>query len=136
MDEITESNFTGGFVASVRADGDVTVHEAGALAIVAGGDATLKEAGAALCVVGGDVAMTQAGAGNMFVGGSAEMHEAGVGQMVAMEATLTDSRVGVLIGGKVTLERSEVMLSTAQAAALGAAAGVVFFLLSRLTRRG
>lgn len=136
MDETTESTFMGGFVASVRADGDVVVREAGALAIVAGGNATLKEAGAGMCVVGGDATMTQSGAGNMFVGGSAEMHEAGVGQMMAMEATLTDSRVGVLIGGKVTLERSEVMLSTAQAAALGAAAGAVFFLLSRFARHG
>jgi hypothetical protein len=136
MDETTESNFTGGFAASIRADGDVVVREGGALAIVAGGDATLKEAGAGLCVVGGDASMAQAGAGSLFVGGSVEMHEAGIGQMMAMEATVADSRVGLLIGGKVTLERSEVMLGTAQAAALGAAAGALFFLLSRLVRRG
>lgn len=136
MDETTSREFSGGLVASIRADGDVVVREAGALAIVAGGSATIREGGAGLCVIGGDVTMSEAGAGNMIVGGSAELSEAGVGQLVALEAHVRDSRVGVLIGGSVTMENTEVMLTTAQAAALGAAAGGVLFLLSRLLRRG
>jgi hypothetical protein len=79
--------------------------------------------------------MSEAGAGNMIVGGNAELSEAGVGQLVALEAHVRDSRVGLLVGGSVTMESSEVMFTTAQAAALGVAAGGVLFVLSRLFRR-
>lgn len=135
MDETTEREFAGGFAASIRADGDLTVREAGALAMVAGGNAMFKEGGAGFCVIGGDLQMAEAGAGNMLIGGSADLSGVGVGQMATMEAHVADSKVGVLIGGKVTLERSEVMLNTPQAIGLGAAAGAVFFLLARLFGR-
>ena len=135
MDESTTKDFSGGFAASVQTESNVDVREAGALAIVAGGDATITQGGAGICVIGGDVTMNQAGVGKMLAGGRVEVTEGGVGQLLALEAEVTDSRVVMVIGGKVTLERSEVMLTTAQAAALGAAAGAVLFLLSRLFRR-
>ena len=135
MTETTGKEFVGGFAASIRAEGDLTVREAGALAIVAGGNALLKEGGAGFCVVGGDLQMAEAGAGNMLIGGNADLSDVGVGQMAAMEAHVSDSRIGVLIGGKVTMERSEVMLTTPQAIGLGAAVGAVFFLLSKLFGR-
>jgi len=130
-----ESTFTQSGAAVVRADGDLVVQEAGALAMVAGGDATITQGGAAFMAVGGNVAMEQAGAMYLFVGGSVELSEARVGQMVALEASVTDGKVGVLIGGKVSLEHSQVMVGTAQAAAAGVAVGGVLFLLSRLFRR-
>ena len=64
-----------------------------------------------------------------------ELNEGGVGQMVALEAAVSGSRVGLLIGGKVTMEDSRVMVTTAQAAAFGAVAGFVLFLLCRLPGR-
>jgi hypothetical protein len=79
--------------------------------------------------------MDQAGAGNMLVGGSAQITNTNIAQLVTAEASLSDSRVGMLIGGKVSMERSEIMLTTTQAAVLGVAAGGVFFLLSRLFQR-
>jgi hypothetical protein len=135
MPEETQTEFSGGFAPFIRADGDVTVREAGAMAIVAGGNADIKEGGAGLCVVGGDLSISQGGAGNMIVGGSAELSEAAVGQMAALNASATDSRIGVLVAGQATLERSEILLSTEQAIGFGVAAGLVFFLLSKLFGR-
>ena len=80
--------------------------------------------------------MAEAGAGNMLIGGNADLSGVGVGQMAAVAAHVADSRVGLLLSGKVTMERSEVMLTTPQAIGLGAAAGVVFFLLTKLFSRG
>lgn len=130
-----ESTFTQCCAVTVRADGDLTVREAGALAVVAGGDATMTQAGSGFLVAGGDVALEQAGVGNMFVGGSAELHDCRIGQMVTAKAEVSGGKIGLLIGAKVAAEDSQVMLATPQAAALGAAAGGVLFLLLSIFRR-
>jgi len=135
MDENTEKEFSSGFVPFLQADGDITIHEAGAIAAVVGGNANIKEGGAGLCVVGGDVSITQGGTGNLLVGGSAELNQASVGQMAALEATVTDSRVGVLLAARADLERSEVLVTAREAAIFGGVAGIVLFLLTRLFRR-
>lgn len=135
MAESTDKEFVGGFVPFIRAEGDVKLREGGTLAIVAGGNAEIEEGGAGMCVVGGNLSISQGGVGNVIVGGSAELSEAGVGQMAAVDASVTDSRVGVLVAGRATLERSEILLSTEQAIGFGVAAGVVFFLLSKLFGR-
>ncbi len=135
MDEKGNDEFSSGFAPFVRADGDMTLREGGSIAIVAGGNADISEGGAGFLVAGGDVNLSYGGAGTLIVGGSAELSEASVGQMVAMEASVTDGRVGLLVAGRANLERSEVMATTQQAAALGAGMGLVLFLLSRLFRR-
>ena len=136
MSEGTEQQFVGGFAPMVRADGDLTLREAGSLAIIAGGNAEITEGGAGICVVGGNLSIHEGGTGNLIVGGNAELNQAAVGQMAAIEASVTDGRVGVLLAGKANLERSEVMVTTQQAVGFGVAAGVVFFLLSKLFGRG
>ncbi len=140
MDEHTENEhadkeYVGGFVPFLQAEGDITLREAGSLAIVAGGNAEITEGGAGFCVVGGDVTINQGGAGNMIVGGSVELSEGAVGQMATMEANVTDSRVGFLLAANANLERSEVMLTTQQAVGLGVAAGLVLFILGKLFKR-
>ena len=137
MDEHSEmeNEYVGGFVPIMKAEGDATIREAGAIAVVAGGNANIKEGGAGFCIVGGDVTINQGGTGNLIVGGSAELHEAAVGQMAALEVSVTDGRVGVLLAAKANLEGSEIMLSTPQAVGIGAAAGVVLFFLGRLFGR-
>jgi hypothetical protein len=136
MDDSTTSEFAEGFVPMVRAAGDVSIREAGALAIVAGGNASLNEAGAGALVAGGDVTMNQAGSGNMFVGGSVEMSDSAIGQLFTVEATAADSRIGVMLAGRATIENSEIVLGTQQAIGFGVAAGATLFLLGRLLRRG
>ena len=135
MDE-QPTQIADGFVPMVKAEGDVSLRDAGALAVVAGGNASLSEAGAGVFVAGGDVTMRQAGAGNMLVGGSAEMSDAAVGSMLVGEASLDGSRVGVLVTARANLTDSTVILGTPQAVGLGVAAGVTLFVLGRLLRRG
>jgi len=135
MTEGTDKEFVGGFVPLIRADGDMTFREGGVIAMAVGGNVDIKEGGAGVCVVGGDLSIAEGGTGNLIVGGNAELSQAGVGQLAAVDATVTDSRVGVLLAGRVTLERSEIMLSTEQAVGFGVAVGVVFFLLAKLFGR-
>ena len=136
MSEGADKEYGGGFVPLVRADGDVTLREAAALGVVAGGNADFKEGGAGLFVAGGDLHMHQSGSGNLIVGGNAELSQSGCGQLVAFEANVTDGKVGVLLAGKANLQQSEIVATTQQAVGFGVAAGVVFFLLSKLFRRG
>ncbi|MCP4304093.1 MAG: hypothetical protein GY926_13690 [bacterium] len=135
MDESTTNEFAEGFVPVVRADGDVSIREAGALAIVAGGNVSLNEAGTGALVVGGDVTMNQAGSGNMVAGGSVEMNDSAVGQMFTLEATVAESRIGLLVAPIANVENSEIVIGPQQAIALGVAAGSTLFLLGRLFRR-
>jgi len=135
MDENVEKEFRTGFVPFLQAGGDITIHEAGAIAAVVGGNASIKEGGAGLCLVGGDLSITQGGIGNLLVGGSAEINQASVGQMAALDVNVTDSRVGVLLAANADLERSEVLVTAREAAILGGLAGIVLFLLSRLFKR-
>lgn len=136
MDEKAETNVVNGFVPMVKAEGHVSIREAGAGAVVAGGNVTMREAGTAMFIAGGDLTMSEAGAGTMMIGGNAELSEAGVGNMLVGEATLDGSRVGVLLTAKAELHDSTVVLNTPQAVGLGVAAGVTMYLLGRLLRRG
>ena len=135
MDEQTEKDYIGGFVPVVRAEGNMSLRQGGSIALVAGGDVDITEGGAGFCVVGGSVNITQGGSGSMVVGGHADLSEASVGQMAAIQASVTDGKVGLLLAGNATLERSEVMVTTQQAAVFGVAAGVVCFLMSKLFGR-
>jgi hypothetical protein len=135
MSESTDKEFAGGFVPVIRADGNATLREGGAIALVAGGDVDIKEGGAGCCLAGGNVSISQGGVGNLIVGGNAEVSDGAVGQMATMQASVTDSKVGLLLAGSANLERSEVLATTQQAAVFGVVAGVVCFLLSKLFGR-
>ena len=135
MDE-QPTQIADGFVPMVRAEGDVSLRDAGALAVVAGGNATLSEAGAGVFVAGGDVTMSEAGAGNMLVGGNAELSGAAVGSMLVGEASVDGSRIGVLVTARANMTDSIVIVGTPQAVMLGVAAGATLFVLGRLLRRG
>jgi hypothetical protein len=130
--EIEES-----FVPVGRAAGDLTMREAGALAVIAGGDASLEEAGAGMLIAGGSATLDQAGGGTIVAGGDVSISDGAVGNLIAWGgATLEGSRVGVLLTPTATLNDSEVVVGTGQAFAIGAGAGLVLFVLGRLLRRG
>lgn len=135
MDDGTASELAQGFVPMIRAEGDVSLREAGALVVVAGGNASINEGGAGSLIAGGDVTLSQAGSGSMLVVGNAELRESGVGQMFTVEATVTDSRIGVLLAGRASIAESQILLGTQQAIGFGVAAGATVFLLGRLLRR-
>ena len=135
MDENAGTEFSGGFGPLLQAEGDVTVSESGSLAMVAGGNLEVKEGGAGFVVAGGDVSLSYGGTGTLIAGGSAELSESTVGQMFTVEANVTGGRVGLLVAGRADLHQSEVLMSVQQAAVLGAVAGLVLFLLSKLFGR-
>ena len=135
MDENAGTEFSGGFVPLVQADGDIAVSEGGALAMVAGRNLEVREGGAGFIIAGGDLSLSYGGAGTLIAGGGAELSDASVGQMLTAEANVTGGRVGLLVAGRANLEQSEVLMTVQQAAALGAVAGLVLFLLSKLFGR-
>jgi hypothetical protein len=136
MDENNVTDIAEGFVPMLRTEGDVTLRESAALAVVAGGNASLSEAGCGMLIAGGDVTLNDGGGGNMLAGGNFSVTNGGAGNVVAGGgASVVDSRVGVLLTPQATLENSEVILGTQQAVALGVAAGATLFLLGRLLRR-
>ena len=136
MNDRAETEFSGGFVPFLQAEGDVAFREGGALAMIAGGNLELREGGTGFLVAGGDVSMSYGGAGTVIAGGGVEISESTVGQMATVEANVTGGRVGLLIAGQANLEQSEILISAQQAAILGAVGGLVVFLLAKLFGRG
>ncbi|MDJ0664171.1 MAG: hypothetical protein QNJ75_06395 [Acidimicrobiia bacterium] len=135
MDENTTTELSEGFFPVVQAEGDIAMREGGSLAMVAGGNLDIREGGAGFVVAGGDVNLSYGGAGTLIAGGGAELSEATVGQMVTVEANVAGGRVGLLVAGRANLEQSEILITVQQAAVLGAVAGLVLFLLSKLFGR-
>ena len=135
MNNVTGTDINQAFVPFVRTDSDVSLREAGSFVVMAGGDATITEGGSGSLMVGGDVSMSQAGAGSLRVKGAADIRESAIGSILALRSGVADSRIGVMVAGKATLENTEVVMSTQQAIALGVAAGVTVSLLGRLFRR-
>ena len=136
MDENNVEEIAQGFVPVIRTEGDATLRESGAMAVVAGGNVSMSESGSGMFIAGGDATLSESGAGNMLVGGKVSIDNGAIGNLVAGGgASVGDSRIGVLLTPQATLENSEVVLGTQLAVALGAAAGLMMFLLSRLLRR-
>ena len=136
MDEKAGTEFSGGFVPLLQAEGDIAMSEGGSLAMIAGGNLDVREGGAGFMVAGGDLSLSYGGAGTLIAGGGAELSEASIGQMFTVEANVSGGRVGLLVAGQANLEQSEILMTVQQAAALGAVAGLVMFLLSKLFGRG
>ena len=136
MDDNNVEEIAEGFVPIVRAEGDITLRESGAMAVVAGGNVSMSESGSGMFIAGGDATLSEAGAGNMLIGGNVSIDNGAMGNLVAGgEVSVVQSRVGVLLTPSAKLENSEVILGTQQAVALGVVAGLMMFLLSRLFRR-
>ncbi len=103
-----------------RAEEDLTVTNGGAGAMIAGGDMTVTNGGGQVLIAGGDVQLTNGGAQTIIAGDS---------------VTATKTFIGIAITDQINLsEDSKVLLDTPRAIAFGAAFGVVFGLLSLLSR--
>jgi hypothetical protein len=123
------------FVAVVQGE-DVKVSNSGAGVVSAGNDASLRQGGAAIIAAGRSMEVQQGGGQLMVAGGHMNVEQGGGMVMVASRASLKWSYVGVLISGSTELqEGTRVLLSTPQAAALGAALGLVLAVAGRLLSR-
>jgi hypothetical protein len=122
-----------GFFPVVVGD-DVSVRQAGTTLVAASANLDLHQGGTQLAVAGGDVTISQGGAQALLAGGAVQIHQGGAGIVLTPEVTASESFVGVVLAGSANLESSKVLLTTPQAAALGAALGLVCVGLGRLLR--
>ena len=114
-----------------------TINSSLAGAVAAQDNATLT-AGAALALVsGGDMVVTAGGGAILAAGGDAHIQGGGAGMVIARQANVERSMVGVVLSGKTNLgEGARVIMGTLQAMILGAGLGVslplAHFMLKRL----
>lgn len=112
----------------VQAGNDIQASNSVAGAMVAGRGITLTNGGAGAIVAGSDVTLKNGGAQVMVVGRDVEMHTGAAPVMIVGRSVTADrSFFGVVFSNQITLgENSQILLSTPQAVAFGAALGVVF----------
>lgn len=117
---------------------DVHLHQAAAGPVAASGGVSILQGGCGPVIANGDVTIRQGGCGPLIANGNVSIEQGGTQSVIAAGgATLRDhAYVGLVVAPKVSVEEGgRVLMSTPQALALGAAAGLVFALLSRLVRR-
>jgi hypothetical protein len=107
-------------VVSVSAQQDAEVDESLVFSLAAGRDLVATESLLTNVAVGHDLKFEQGAAGVLNVGGSAQVENSKIGLLVAKSGA--------------TLTNSQVLMTTQQAIALGAAFGAVYALLRTLLR--
>lgn len=118
-----DAHFTRSAVGPVAASGQVSFVQAGCGPMLAGGDVSFHQGGCGPVIARGNVSFEQGGTQTILAAGGATIK--------------TGAFVGIIASPKVTVEDgATVLMSTRQAAAAGAAFGVVVGLLFRLARRG
>jgi hypothetical protein len=121
---------------AVAAGADLAANRAGAQVWVAGRDASLANGVAQVVVVGRDLQLDNSAAGVIKAGGGANLAYSLAGLAAGEQVAVENSRVGVVLARRVVIgEGSQVLVSTRQAAAFGAAFGLVLAVLSWLFRR-
>lgn len=115
---------------------DVNLLQAASGPVMASGDVTITQGGCGPLMCSGDVTITNGGCGPTIARGSVSFHNGGTQSVIAGEAHLgSGSFVGLVAAPKVTVEDgARVLMSTPQAAAFGAALGVVLALFLRRRR--
>lgn len=106
---------------------------------VKGNDVSLVQAGAGPVMAGGSVTITQGGCGPVIAQGNVSFERGGCQSVIAAgEATIGPSAwVGLVVSPSVKVEDGgRVLMGTKQAAAFGAALGMVVALFARRRRKG
>ena len=115
-------SLTGSAAGLVAAKGNVSFERAGAGPVLANGLVTFRYGGCEPVMANGDVSFEYGGAQTVLAAGGVRIGpKAGAAVVLSPRVTVED-------GGRV-------LLSSKQAAIFGAAAGIVFALVSRLVRR-
>lgn len=114
---------------AVVAGGPIGVEGGGAVALIAGEGMNVQRGGGQFLIAGGNMTVTQGGGQIMLAGGRLSIQQGGGGIIAAGHAELNDGFVAVVLAGNVS-GSIRVLMSTPQAAALGAVAGAVFGLIS------
>jgi hypothetical protein len=124
-----------GFAPFVQAQ-EVTIKGGGALAIAAGNDIEIMGGGGTLIAAGNDISIAAGGGSVLVAGNNLSVQNGGGVALIAKRAVINDSFVALMLCRKAEMrDGSRVLLGTPQAAALGAALGLVFALVGRWSRR-
>ena len=130
----TETTVRYGFFPIVAAD-EVNVRQAGVTAALSSGDLSMTQGGGQIAIAGGNLTITMGGSNAMFAGGDVSIEQGGAMLMAAKSVSVRQGFVGAVVAADVELDESQVLMSTPQAAAFGAALGLVVLLLGKLFRR-
>lgn len=117
---------------------DVHLTMAAAGLVAANGNLSIENGGCGPVLANGDVAIHNGGCGPMIAGGDVTIRNGGTQGIIAAGGATVGPRgfVGAVLSPNVTVEEGgRVLLGTRAAIAFGAAAGLVFALLSRIPRR-
>jgi hypothetical protein len=117
---------------------DVSVKQSACGPMIVGGNVSISQGGCGPMIAGGGVTIERGGCGPMIAGGDVSIERSGCQSVMAVGgATLgRSSFVGVVLSPRVTVEDGgRVLMSVPQAAALGAACGLVFALARSVFRR-
>lgn len=124
-----------GFATIVQAQ-EVSINGGGSIVIGAGQDIKIMGGGGTLIAAGNNISIMSGGGSVLVAGNSISVQNGGGAALITNRATLSRSFVALLLCRKAEMrEGSRVLLGTPQAAALGAALGLVFALVSRRARR-
>lgn len=123
-----------GFFPVVAGD-EVSLRQAGATVALVGDNASFERAGANAALVGGDLSITQGGSNFLLAFGDVSLQQGGTVFLAAKSVRAEQGFIGAVVAGRVELEDTSVLLSTPQALAFGAAAGIACAVLGRLLRR-
>jgi hypothetical protein len=127
---------TGSAAGLLVAAADASVVQSGAAALVAGQDLHLTTGGGGVLVAGRDLTVRAGGGVVLVAGRDLRVARGGGGVLVASEAAVERGAVALLVAGRTTVaDGGRVLLGLPQAAALGAALGLVLVLLGRWVRR-
>jgi hypothetical protein len=149
----TNGHPSSGLLKTVEAAGDVEVERA-LVGALSGRDVNVKQAAVGAVMASGDVRFDRGGSGPLMAGGNVEFHQAGCGPVLTT-GNVTFEQGGcqtVIAGGGVTVggrgfvglaltprvdvqEGGRVLIALPQAAAFGAALGVVAGLVLRSRRK-
>jgi hypothetical protein len=121
----------GSLVGMINAGESAVVGNSFTVGVVSNGNASVENGAGMFMVTGGNTEINNGGAGAIINGGNTEIHNGGAGLVVCQQATVEHGTINVLLANQVDLgEDVRVLVSTRQAAAFGAAFGVVVAILS------
>ncbi len=129
-------NVSDSLVGAVSAGQNVSVSDSLVIAAMAGGNVHLEDGAATSIMAGANVDVLNGGSGFITAGANVTITNGGGGIIACRQASVEQSTIGVLITGQVELgENNRVMFTTLQAAAFGAAFGLVVAALGIIFRR-
>jgi hypothetical protein len=121
---------------NVNTEQNATVENSVVGSVVAGKDSTTTNSMVVAVVAGGDVLLTNSMGVVTVAGGKVELNSSKSCLLITQGSAVENSTIGVLFSPEATLGNDvKVIMTSKQALLIGAALGLIIFLLGRLFRR-